>query len=60
MAYRLDVLKMVLSLSKHQTPIFVINNKSINSGSVPEDMKLAWLDHFLRKIAHKTSAITGG
>ena len=40
-AHQLDVLKMVLILSKHQTPMSVIINKSINSGIVPEDMKFA-------------------
>ena len=40
-AHRLDLFKIVLKLSKHQTPISVIINKSINSEIVPEDMKFA-------------------
>ena len=38
MAYRLGLLKMVLSFSKYQSLSFNIN-KSINSGIVPEEMK---------------------
>ena len=47
MAYRLGLLKMVRSFSKHQSVSIV--NKPINSGIVPEEMTFARVRYIFKK-----------